>query len=119
MFGDCSSAVRDRLHQRNEPIAPPRQSFNVARRLGVVVQHLPQLLDVRVQAVFEINEGVFGPEMLTNLLTGDQLAGMFQQKGKNGDALTLQFELGAVLIQLARLAVEFERSKTDLLRGRD
>jgi len=42
-----------------------------------------------------------------------------RQEGKHCNGVALQLRLGAVLEQLARLAVELKRSETDLLYGWD
>ena len=115
-----NTAIRRYCNLRNEAVSPSREGFNVARRLGIVVKHLAQLLDVGIQAVFEIYECIFRPEVLAQFFAGDQFARTLQQKRKNGDGLALQLKLGAVLVQLGRLAVELKRSETDLLlRGWD
>ena len=114
---DYNTAIRFRLHLRNEPVSPPRQCFDVARVLGIVVEHLAQLLDVGIQAVFEVNDGVIRPEVFAEFLASDEFAGMFQQNRKNGDGLALELELRTVLPQLSRLPVEFKRSETDPLCG--
>lgn len=63
-------------------IPPPQQRFDVVRRLGIVVEHLAQLLDVRVEAVFEIDEGVFRPKMLADFLARDEFTGRSSRSGR-------------------------------------
>ena len=67
--------------------------------------------------MFEVNECVSGPEMLSKFFASDEFAWTFQQKREDGDKLALQLELRAMLKQLARLAVEFERSETHPMCG--
>ncbi len=90
-------AIADRFDLRNEAVTAPRQSLDVTRRVGVVVEHLTQLLDVRVQAVLEVNEGVVGPEMAAKFFARHQLAGATQEKRENSERLALQLELNATL----------------------
>ena len=59
-----NTAIRRYCNLRNEAVSPSREGFNVARRLGIVVKHLAQLLDVGIQAVFEIYECIFWPDVL-------------------------------------------------------
>jgi hypothetical protein len=59
-FRSDRDGILNNLHWRDEAVAPARESFNEARFLGVVVEHLAQLLDVSIQTLFEVNKGIFG-----------------------------------------------------------
>jgi hypothetical protein len=101
----------------DEAVSATREGLDVARGISVVLEHLAQFLDMSVQAVFEINEGVFGPEVLAVFLAAYQLARVFQQKGKHSNRLALEFELLAGLVEFRCAAAEHESTKTDLLRA--
>lgn len=67
----------------DESISAARLRFDVPGILGGVSQRPPQLVDCRVQAVLEIDEGSLAPDLLAQLFTGNQFAGMRQQDQQN------------------------------------
>jgi len=117
----CNRAVTvaDFFDPGYEAISTPRQCLDVARRVGIVVEHLAQLLDMRVQAVLEVNKGILRPEMTPEFLAGHQLAGPVEEKRKHSDRLALDLELQAAFPELGRPLVEFEGCKTELLYALD
>jgi hypothetical protein len=56
-----------------------RQSLDEARIIGRIPQRLAQLLDRRVDAVLELDEGVGRPQRLLQFFAGDNLAVTPQQ----------------------------------------
>jgi len=80
---------------------------------------MAQLLDVRVQAVLEVDEGILRPKMPAEFFAGNQLAGAVEQKREDSNGLALEFEFHAALPQLGCLPIEFEGCKTELLYALD
>ena len=57
-MASATRAQQARSQRADEPISPTRQSFNKARVLRRVAQHLANLVDRRVQVVVNVDEGV-------------------------------------------------------------
>jgi hypothetical protein len=51
--------------------------------------------------VFEIDECAVTPDLLTQMLACNQVAGMLEQKKQNGERLTLQANANAALQELS------------------
>lgn len=85
----------------DEAVAPLGKSFDKAGVVGFVGEGVAEFVDGSVQAVLEIDEGVFGPETLLELLTGDNEAGMFQKDGEDLERAILEFEADAGFAEFA------------------
>jgi len=59
----------------DKAVAAFGESFDEARVVGFVGEGVAEFVDGGVEAVFEIDEGIFGPEALLELLAGDDEAG--------------------------------------------
>ena len=70
-------------YSSDESISPARHGFDVSWIVGRVAQGTSQLIQRRVQAVLEIDEGTFLPDLLAQLLVGNHLARMRQQAQQN------------------------------------
>ena len=57
------------------------------RPVGGVAQRLPQAVHGGADAVFELNDGVVRPELLADLLPGQDFAGAAQQHDKDSERL--------------------------------
>jgi hypothetical protein len=71
----------------DEPVALAGQCFDKAWRRCGVQQGLPQALDRRVDAVFELDHRAMRPQPGLNRLAGHHLAGTLQQHGQDGQGL--------------------------------
>jgi len=67
--------------------------------------------------MIEIDESIFRPQHLSQLLAGDGLPGPLQQNSEDLKGLALQLELKTLLTQLARLQVKLESPETDYPPG--
>jgi hypothetical protein len=63
----------------NESVATTRHGFDVAGIVGGIAQRAPELIDCRIEAMLEIDEGRFSPYFVTHLLAGNYLARVCQQ----------------------------------------
>jgi hypothetical protein len=63
----------------DETVAAFGESFDEAGVVGFVGESVAEFVDGGVQAVLEIDEGVFGPEAFLELLAGDDEAGVFEE----------------------------------------
>ena len=85
----------------DETVAAFGKSFDEAGVVGFVGEGVAEFVDGGVQAVFEINEGIFGPEALLELLAGYDEAGMFQKDGEDLEGAILEFEADAGFAEFA------------------
>jgi hypothetical protein len=53
------------------------------RLIGDIAKRLPQLIDRRVEAVFEVTRGRSGPKAVAEIFTSYQLAGPIHQRVQN------------------------------------
>jgi hypothetical protein len=63
--------------------------------------------------MLEVHVGARRPEPRLKVLSGDYLAGVFQEHGKHADWLAGEFDPKAVLPQFARLDMELKCSKPE------
>jgi hypothetical protein len=100
-------------HWSDESVAAAGQRLDEPRHIGRVPERIAQPANRGIQAVLEIDERVFPPEALSQLLTGDQVAGMIQQRLENLKRLVGEIDPDTGLPQLARAQVQLERAKAD------
>ena len=65
--------------------------------------------------MFEINEGVLGPETLTQLFAGDEFTWSFEQGFQNLDGLIGDLEASEAFVQFTGSDAEFERTEADTI----
>jgi len=68
-------------HRRKEAVAAQGHGFDEARILWRIAQRLAQLVDGGVQAVIEVDEGVFGPQSLAEVIARDDAASLEEHLG--------------------------------------
>ena len=100
------------LYRRHESVATPGQRFDVDGVVGRVSQGLAQLVDGLVQALLIIHERAVGPKAPLEVLAGNDLAGLFEQRRQDLDWLFLHFQTDAVFGELASLRVELEYAES-------
>jgi hypothetical protein len=81
--------LRHPFHGGDEAIADLGQSLNKLRRLGGVLESLPQFLHGSVDAMLEVNEGVLRPECGAHLFPGNDLPFGLQEEAQNLKRLIL------------------------------
>src|SRR6185436_5536221 len=104
---------RVRVDSSDEPVAAPRHRLYVARFIRRFPECLPQLLDGGVDAVVELDDGVVGPELLSNLFAQHYLAGIFQKHEQDLEGLLVKPDLQAMLAELRGSNVQLNRPKAD------
>ena len=84
-----------------------------------VTQGFAQAADGIVQAVFEFDERILGPEPLLKLISGDHFAGMLKESEQELERLLVKFDSDALFAQLSRPGIHLERAETNrrLWRG--
>jgi hypothetical protein len=90
----------------NETVASLRKCFDVAWFFGFVIQCLAKLLDCRIQAVVEIDEGIGGPKLLSKLFSGDDLSRVLEQYRQDTKRLLLEPDPVAAFAQFAGTQVQ-------------
>jgi hypothetical protein len=91
----------------------PWQCLDEPWVLGVITQRLAQFIHGGVNAVFKVNEGIGGPELLLDLLPRHRLARPLEESGENLERSFLQLDLVPVVAQLTRSKVNFELPDPD------
>jgi hypothetical protein len=84
---------------------------------GRIAKRLPELIDGRIEAMFEVTGGGSGPKAAAKSLTSQQVAWPLYQRAKNLAGLRGEPHFVSVLAQLPRCRVEFERPKGQLRRS--
>jgi hypothetical protein len=77
--------------------------FNKPRIIGIVAERLPQLGDGGSEALAKIDEGIFRPEALPDLLAVYGLARVLKQQQQELKRLILQLDSMAMTEKLPRL----------------
>lgn len=85
-----------RVHISDESVTPPRQRLNVMRRIGLIPQRLPQLLNCGIQTVIEVDKRIRCPEPLPQLFARYQLSRLLQQNFEDLDRLPLKLQPNAI-----------------------
>jgi len=96
------------LYRRHESVATPGKRFDIDGVVGRVSQGFAQLVDGLVQALLIIHERAVGPKTPLEVLAGNDLTGLFQQRLQDLEWLLLHFQTDAVFVELASLKVELE-----------
>ena len=92
-------------HWSDESVAAAGQSLDEPRHIGRVPERIAQPANCGIQAVLEIDERVFAPKSLSQILARDQVAGMLQQRFENLKRLFGKTDPDTRLPQLARAQV--------------
>lgn len=93
------------------------ESFNETRGLSRIVQHLPQALHRRIDAMLKIDEGVGRPELLPQFLTPHNPPGMFDQHAKYAERLLAEPKLDTVPAHFSTRGIHLEGSKPNRIGG--
>ena len=101
------------LDRFDEPVAVAWNRLDEARALGRVAKRLAKLADCGVQTVIEDDEGVCGPEVLTQFLASNDDAAPVQQQDEGFERFVLQANTSAVLSELTRAQVQLENTEAD------
>src|SRR5580700_2026928 len=98
------------LHRRDEPIAPPRQSFNEAWTVGRIPQHFTQAHHRVVQSVVKVDKRISGPQTFAKLIPGDHISRFFQQDDEDLEGLFREFDPKTVFAQLKCFEVNLKNA---------
>jgi hypothetical protein len=63
------------VHRGHEAVSEARQGFYIARLIGGIAERLPELINGRVEAMFEVTSNRSGPKPVAKIFTGQQVAG--------------------------------------------
>src|SRR5205085_9945712 len=108
-MADCD--VRQ-LQWRNKSISTTRQSLDVARGLGSIVESSPYLADTKIKAVLKIDKSLRAPNLFPQFFAGDQVAAARCQDGQDFSGLRPQLDGHSGFSQLSRDRIELKNSET-------
>ena len=97
-----------RAHCGYKAVTFSNYGFDVSGLIGIVDQNVADLADRGIDSVLEVNEGVVGPQSVTQLLASDHFSFGFQQQAKYLQRLLLNSNRSA-----SRLA-QFTAGQIDL-----
>jgi hypothetical protein len=97
----------------DKTVATLGESFNEAGIVGFVGEGVAQFVNGGVQAVLEIDEGVFGPEAFLVLLAGDDDAGLLEEDSQDLEGAILDFQADAGFAKFAGEQVGFVGAEAD------
>ncbi len=97
----------------DETVAAFGESFDEAGVVGLVGEGVAEFVDGGVEAVLEIDEGVFGPQAFLELLAGDDEAGVFKEDGENLEGTILELEADAGFAEFAGEQIGLVGAETD------
>jgi len=93
---------------RDESVSTTRHRFDKLWRVGRVPQHIAQSLDRSVQPAFKIDESIFVPQLLSQLVSRDEPTGSCDQGLQESQRLLWKNLAVAVVRQLAGAHVQLE-----------
>ena len=97
----------------DEAVAAFGESFDEAGVVGFVGEGVAEFVDCGVEAVFEVDKGVSGPEAFLELFAGDDQAGVFQKDGEDLERAILDFEADAGFAEFAGEQIRLVGAETD------
>jgi hypothetical protein len=72
-----------RVRRGHEAVSEAGQGFYIARLIGGIAERLPELIDRRVEAMFEVTSSSSRPKAVAKIFTSHQVAGPFHQRVQN------------------------------------
>jgi hypothetical protein len=85
--------------------------------LRIIPQRLAKFFHGGVNAMFEINEGISGPEFLLEVFPGHYFARTLEEHGENLEGPLLELDLLATSAQFPPSKINFELSNPDAPRS--
>src|SRR5215204_2931889 len=103
----------------NEPVTAARKCLDETGRRGGIPERLTQALDCCIQAAFEIDEGTFGPQLVSQIVPRHQRSTLANQDREEPEWLVRQKQALTLVRQLARLQVQLEFAEPHELGPRE
>ena len=103
----------DGFHFSQKAVTAARHGLDVTRLFGRFPQRVAQPPNGIVDRRVEFDYGLVRPELIANLRSPYQFAGVLQQEEQYPDWLFAQPEPDTLLAQFPRAHVELERSKAE------
>src|SRR6516164_2121446 len=79
-------------YRSDETVPSPRERLDVPRLFCVVPERCANLVDAKIDAPLEIDEGVVAPETLTNFFAGYDVTRAFCKQEQNSRRLQAQLD---------------------------
>jgi len=96
------------LNRRQETVPAAGNRLNENGIIRGVPKYFTQTLDGSVQACIEIDKGVVPPDVVSQILSGDDLAGIFQERYEEPEWLLLQLHPVPVFQEFAGGGIHLE-----------
>jgi len=85
-----------------ETISPTGKSLNVGGTFGVISKSCADLLNAEIQALVEIDKSLIAPDVISDLLSSNDLTCTLHQKHKHPGGLWSELYAQSILFQLSR-----------------
>src|SRR5260370_1360182 len=95
----------------HEPVAATRQGFHKAGTLRGIAQGFAQPVDDGIEAVVDVHEGIRRPQLLPELVPGDDFTCVLQETCQYLKRMLLELDMHPLLAQLPSVKVGLESSK--------
>ena len=105
------------IYRRDEAIASFGECLDKAGTVGGVAEGFADLVDGGAEGVVEVNDRVTTPETQLELLPGDDLAGVLEERGENFKRLRLQLDPETSLPEFTALEVHLEEPEGEFRVG--
>ena len=107
------------FHRSQEAISATWNGFDIARIVSSIGKRVAKFADRGIQASLEIDESIFGPEMVLQFGSGDDLALSFGEQDEDTQGLFLEADARAVLADFTSCQVHNEGTKLEGWRARN
>jgi hypothetical protein len=78
------------LYGCNKPVAASRDSFNESWRIRIVIENRTNSANAEIQPLLEVHKCGPLPDLISQFLSGDQLARIRYKGGQNLEGLSLK-----------------------------
>src|SRR6516165_1725224 len=99
------------MRKRNETVAVPGQTLDVARGIGIIAECDAKLHDRLVQTAIEVDIDAVLPHPAAQFLASDLLTGSLEERPQNLQRLRLQGNTPPAAPQLAGSVVELKHAE--------
>src|ERR1041384_3662824 len=71
------------MHRGYEAVSKARQCFYITRLICRIAERLPELIDGRVKAMFEVTSGSSGPKAIAKIFARHHVGGPLHHRAQN------------------------------------
>jgi hypothetical protein len=99
------------LHGSNKSVAASGKSLDILGTLRAILQSHPDFVEREIDSLLKVDIGAVGPHVISNLLPGNQFAGLTDKQAKDLARLGRQDNHRAIFAQFTSFEIKLEISK--------